>query len=545
MVMGWLWMGCWAPLPPCPACALNDDIDEDGFSPNQGDCDDASAAVRPGAEERCNGVDDDCDGTIDVGATDATPVWRDGDGDGFGTGGPEVGCVADGWAPEPGDCDDTAPLVNPGVPEVCNDQVDNDCSGGPDDCEATGAWSLDEADARIAYASNGAALGTSLAASAAGLLVGAPGVGLLGTGVVFRYAPRASWTDLSADLDSDATLQGSTGTSIGTTLATLPTSTGPNWVIREERLIDTRGFVHQVAGAVSGDRELTEVAQATWEGGTDGRIGDLLAAGSDGLLVTTENAAVAAWWLPTSGSGDVTQQGVQIGGAAPSALAVGDLDGDGTDDVVVGRGLAGDDLLNVRTGAVYVFFGPVIADTTLDEADVILFGSSINQQIGSGLAIVPDLDGDGIHELAIAGPSGNAGAVWIVTGPPVPGVVEARAWLTLDGLANTGVGSAIVPLDLNADGHIDMAIGAPAEDETGDDAGVVFVEHGPFIGGTRTLDDAALILTGVGATSRAGTALATADIDLNGVSDLIVGAPGASDLAVGGGSVYVWLGGGL
>ena len=46
------------------------DVDGDGWSPQAGDCDDDDASVHPGAAEECNGVDDDCDGTIDEGCGD-------------------------------------------------------------------------------------------------------------------------------------------------------------------------------------------------------------------------------------------------------------------------------------------------------------------------------------------------------------------------------------------------------------------------------------------------------------------------------------------
>jgi hypothetical protein len=55
-----------------------------GFVTDDGDCDDADPAVRPDGAERCNGLDDDCDGRIDDDAADATPWFTDADGDGFG-----------------------------------------------------------------------------------------------------------------------------------------------------------------------------------------------------------------------------------------------------------------------------------------------------------------------------------------------------------------------------------------------------------------------------------------------------------------------------
>ena len=61
--------------------ATGDDADGDG-TPSANDCDDADASVHPGAEEACNGVDDDCDGEIDEGVR--TTFFLDADGDGHG-----------------------------------------------------------------------------------------------------------------------------------------------------------------------------------------------------------------------------------------------------------------------------------------------------------------------------------------------------------------------------------------------------------------------------------------------------------------------------
>jgi hypothetical protein len=95
-----------------------------------GDCDDGSAAVNPAATEVCDGVDNDCDGDIDVDAIDGILVYADGDGDGYGSITEQsLACeVEEGFTTEAGDCDDATDRIYPGAPETC-DGVDRDCDG--------------------------------------------------------------------------------------------------------------------------------------------------------------------------------------------------------------------------------------------------------------------------------------------------------------------------------------------------------------------------------------------------------------------------------
>jgi len=51
-----------------------DDDDHDGYSEDDGDCDDGDPLVYPGAAERCNAFDDDCDGYIDA-MRDPDALW--------------------------------------------------------------------------------------------------------------------------------------------------------------------------------------------------------------------------------------------------------------------------------------------------------------------------------------------------------------------------------------------------------------------------------------------------------------------------------------
>ena len=109
------------------------DQDQDGYTTCQGDCDDSNANVNPGATEVCNGIDDDCDGLIDDDDPDCTgkTTWHeDSDNDGYGN--PNVSLDAcdqpAGYVLDDTDCDDSNANVNPGATEVCNG-IDDDCDG--------------------------------------------------------------------------------------------------------------------------------------------------------------------------------------------------------------------------------------------------------------------------------------------------------------------------------------------------------------------------------------------------------------------------------
>ena len=106
-----------------------------GWVTDATDCDDTAVDVHPTADERCNGLDDDCDGrTDDPTAVDAPTWYADLDGDGFGDAEtPTVACAApEGYLADDTDCDDADADVSPAGIEVCN-LVDDNCDGGVDE----------------------------------------------------------------------------------------------------------------------------------------------------------------------------------------------------------------------------------------------------------------------------------------------------------------------------------------------------------------------------------------------------------------------------
>jgi hypothetical protein len=92
-------------------------------------------ALDPGAQEVCNGIDDDCDGATDPpGSPGCIDYFVDLDGDGYGVSGSSMclcGPVYPYLTPVDGDCDDDDRFVNPGSDEVC-DGKDNNCNGQTD-----------------------------------------------------------------------------------------------------------------------------------------------------------------------------------------------------------------------------------------------------------------------------------------------------------------------------------------------------------------------------------------------------------------------------
>ena len=87
----------------------------------------------PAMIERCDGVDNDCDGAVDESdAIDAAPWYVDADGDGYG-GRMIVACHQPaGTVAQDGDCDDGNPEIHPGAEELCN-SVDDNCDGSIDE----------------------------------------------------------------------------------------------------------------------------------------------------------------------------------------------------------------------------------------------------------------------------------------------------------------------------------------------------------------------------------------------------------------------------
>ena len=117
----------------------------EGFVEDSTDCDDTNAEIYPGADERCNGEDDDCDDSVDEDAVDISVWYADADADSYGDPLAEAAACTqpEGHVEDSTDCDDTNAEIFPGADERCND-ADDDCDSEIDEDPVNpGTWHAD------------------------------------------------------------------------------------------------------------------------------------------------------------------------------------------------------------------------------------------------------------------------------------------------------------------------------------------------------------------------------------------------------------------
>jgi hypothetical protein len=253
--------------------------------------------------------------------------------------------------------------------------------------------------------------------------------------------------------------------------------------------------------------------------------------------------------------------GENPGDQAGDVATIGDLDGDGHDEVVVGAFL-NDPLGRSNAGAAYVVFGgarepapaggnpPVsLATITAGVGGFKILGEDPGDQAGNEVSSVRDMSGDGLPEVLVSAPENNpfgradAGAVYVVFGRAGTAAVDLRdvADAAGGGFKIRGqdpgdqAGRSLAPInDQNQDGRDEVLVGAPFNDPLDRaDAGAVYVVFGQAgTAGVDLRDIAAgtgggFKILGETAGDEAGifSVAPIGDLSGDGLPEILVGAP--------------------
>ncbi len=542
------------------------DVDGDFYLGGTGDdCDDTDPSVHPGAPEvPKDGVDQDCDGADDI----------DGDGDGYGDG--DLGGD---------DCDDLDASVHPGARDYWGDGLDADCDGSDSAVAAlsSATVTISGADGAQELAGEDVAICDIDGDTLPDLVVGAPFAnGYTGQVGIFYGANRETWTSTLALTDAD-TLITSDSMFLGFEIGCADLDGDGN-----DDLVTGRGEIHYSSYNTSFELEIWYGGGGMWPAemsesdgaatlrmpigvtrnltsvyGRNFSVTDLDADGaSEIVLVNSADANLTggddSFYIIGGGRYSGTAlladeaSSVISGEGISMAVALPDLDGDGTSELLVGEAAHGSDD-SADTG--YPGRASVVnADDVLVDGSVGGLAYGYWQGVGSeelGFSgAAGDFDGDSFGDLAVGAltestrATDGGGLYLFAPAEAVAGGTSAAGAVVLGGTDAGLLGYAVANTgDANGDGADDLLVTELQADST--DGRVWLLDGARAFSSTVPEDSALLAWTGEAPGSYTGNALAVGDIDGDGASDFVIGAYGfASDGTNANGKVYVLLSGG-
>ncbi|MGB0638649.1 MAG: integrin alpha, partial [Myxococcota bacterium] len=264
------------------------------------------------------------------------------------------------------------------------------------------------------------------------------------------------------------------------------------------------GQVYIFFGPMSGSYT-PEDADSIHSGPDVGLLGQVVAGGGDLLGTGTSTLILPVYpvsrgsdivRLLTMGGGDSTAPDVGAsvwGPASPSSFGSavdgsGDVNGDGFADLVVGApNFTGATDLN---GAIYVFAGPVSEFTTVDDAIFWVEGEVSGDALGFSVGSGGDWNDDGFMDIAVGAPGTGetSGTAYVIEGGASlgSGTASSVATAILSGMDGKMGSSIALDGDVDGDGYSDALVGAPHT--TGDPESLASV--GIFFGGSSGVWDA-------------------------------------------------------
>ena len=486
-----------------------------GYTEIGDDCDDSAASAYPGAEEICNdGIDQDCDaddsdclrsGAVSLSRADARIL----------------GAVAG----------DRAGTSVAGVGDVDGDGVGDVVIGGPKhDARGpesgavwllrgpiTGDVSVTDATATMLGIQAGTEAGTAVSAAGdvdgdgyADVLLGAERGKGGGNDAGEAYLMHGPLSGALPLFDADLRVLGEYAYDLaGGAVAPVGDITGDGFgdfavgaVGYGDGGFQARGGVYLVSGALSGIVDLSTATARVFGAARYDRLGSGVAgpvdANGDGTgdlvyggYTYPENRGQGAVFItygPVTGNvsaadAPVAFTGPSDGAWAGKAISVGDTNGDGHVDLVVGAPGYTDGAS--QQGAVFVVLGPLDASRDLATADGMFTGRNELDLAGASVDLSGDLNRDGNADLVVGAPGadsggGDSGGAYAYYGPVSgTGALGAADIIINATTSGDAVGSAVrFAGDLNGDGLQDLLIGAPTSDAAALDAGAAYVLMG-------------------------------------------------------------------
>ena len=236
------------------------------------------------------------------------------------------------------------------------------------------------------------------------------------------------------------------------------------------------------AGDVNGDGfdDILIGAPYNCDGGTSAGQSYLILGKTSGWARNTSlSKADASFW----GEYADDQSGRSVAGA-------GDVNGDGYDDILIGAHQ--NDAGGINAGQTYLIFGKTsgwVMDTDLSKADASFWGENKDDDSGYAVASAGDVNGDGFNDIIIGANSNSdggtfAGQTYLILGKASGWAMDIdlssadASFIGEHAIDNSGWSIACAG-DVNGDGYDDILIGAPLNDEVGNNAGeayLVFVD---------------------------------------------------------------------
>jgi len=233
-------------------------------------------------------------------------------------------------------------------------------------------------------------------------------------------------------------------------------------------------------------------------------------------------------------------------GFGTSVATAGDVNGDGYSDVIIGAPYADPNDVTANEGRVYVYHGSeqglrgvpdgIAQRAGSDDANWTAESNSLDAEFGTSVATAGDFNGDGYSDVIVGAPGYDNGKAFVYHGslsglPGVPDdgdVVRAdpgdASWTRECDQAVSRFGASVATAgDVNRDGYSDVIVGAPDYDNGETDEGRAHVFFSPY--GDLWMGDYWTAESDQDG-AHFGHSVATAgDVDGDGYTDVIVGAP--------------------